>query len=75
MMKRDIKVVKRGTKSAPTLKTAEETLTLQQKSAADEERDMVDSVKGWISEHAENSKAKGKKSESDRQVWESGDSA
>jgi hypothetical protein len=51
MKKRDIKVVKRDSK--PALQNVPEPIVEKKKSAADEEREMVDSIKGWITEHAE----------------------
>jgi hypothetical protein len=73
MKKRDIKVVKPGAQKEPLKLTDEETLVNKKRSAADDERDMIDSVKGWITERVENSKAEGIRSETDRQAWEAGD--
>ena len=51
MKKRDIKVVKRG--ESAVVPEVPELPVPKQKSPADQEREMVDSVKGWITEHAE----------------------
>ena len=71
MKKRAIKVVKQGTETAtPPKPSAEELSRKKKKDAAEDERDMIQSVKGWIDERAANSRTEGKISESDLQAWE-----
>ena len=72
MKKRAIKIVKQGTKSPSQPPPSAEQLTRQKKKdAAEDERDMIQSVKGWIDEREANSRTEGMVSESDRQAWES----
>lgn len=65
MKKRDIKVVKRDAK--PVLPKAVVAVP-KKKTEADEQREMVDSVKGWITEHVEG-KERSIRSEAGRQNW------
>ena len=71
MKKRQIKILKRDAlpESAPPPTTEE--LALQQiKSDADDQRDLVDNVKIWISERSENSKAEDIDSKKRLFAWE-----
>ena len=72
MKKRGIKIVKQGTKAASKPPPSAEQITRQKKKdAAEDERDMIQSVKGWIDEREANRGTEGMVSESDLQAWES----
>ncbi len=72
MKKRAIKIVKHNAAAQPPAEpTAEDKINRGKQEAADGERDMVDSVKGWITERAENSRAEGMRSVSERVAWKS----
>ncbi len=74
MNKRAIKIVKHDAAAPPPAEpSAEDVANLGKKEAADSERNMVDSVKGWITERAENSRAEGKRSVTDRVAWKTDD--
>jgi hypothetical protein len=71
MKKRAIKIVKQGTEAAAKpVVSAEEVSRQKKRNAAEDERDMIQSVKGWIDEREANIRTEGMVSESDRQAWE-----
>ena len=71
MKKRAIKIVKQGTEVVPQPPpSAEEVSRQKKKDAAEDERDMIQSVKSWIDEREANSRTEGFISESDLQAWE-----
>ena len=58
MKKREVKIVKRDAKpKAPRVATADEVKLQQVKDEADGERNMVDTVKTWITERSKQSAA------------------
>ena len=71
MKKRAIKIVKQGTEAPSKPPPSAEQITRQKKKdAAEDERGMIQSVKGWIDEREANSRTEGMVSESDLQAWE-----
>ncbi|MEO7538748.1 MAG: hypothetical protein ABIV21_01870 [Pyrinomonadaceae bacterium] len=73
MKKRAIKIVKHDAPIAERRPASAEQARIKKKKAAvDTQNELIVSVKGWISERVENSKAADLQSESDRLAWEAG---
>lgn len=71
MKKREIKILKRDALPTPPPPPTTEELALRQiKSDADDQQDLVDNVKNWISERSENSKAEDIDSKKRLFAWE-----
>lgn len=74
MKKRVIKVVKRDAVTAPEPElSADDLLLLEQKEAAEDDREMASTITGWIKERRKNNDAEEKDAANSLFAWENED--